>query len=238
MNTNTPDYVGPYYDESTNHLNHRSDASSAADSSSKRKSTEPPTVPPRVYTGHRYIPSLRTVTFGNPSAMTYNAEYGPGSMEYELAVDYLRRSQSRPISTHQRNYPPSIIVAPRTGPNSYASHHQIIHVEEEVNKNEDEKTETCDAIMTQPAPREQYLFSGSIPIEDIDIEKQQFVITTGSLFFLFGFLLMPLWWLGSYYPRYSNSKIEQRWRCYNRMMSIASALILFACLAIIIWAFA
>ncbi|ORX99654.1 hypothetical protein K493DRAFT_335671 [Basidiobolus meristosporus CBS 931.73] len=62
-------------------------------------------------------------------------------------------------------------------------------------------------------------------------------IPSGSLFFLFGFLFMPLWWYGAIFPRKPKDKIDSRWRNFNRMMSVVSIIILAIGLGMLIWFF-
>ncbi|KAK9767117.1 hypothetical protein K7432_003342 [Basidiobolus ranarum] len=60
-------------------------------------------------------------------------------------------------------------------------------------------------------------------------------IPRGSLFFLFGFLFIPIWWYGAIFPRQPNHKVDLRWRSYNRMMSVVSIIIIAVGLGMLIW---
>ncbi|KAJ1979095.1 hypothetical protein H4R34_002959 [Dimargaris verticillata] len=85
-----------------------------------------------------------------------------------------------------------------------------------------------------PAPSESSL--GSFPV----FSKHMYVqpdgrIPPGALYFLFGFLLFPTWWIGSYWPRNPSSDIDTIWKRYNRWMAAFSLLLLGAVLGAAIW---
>ncbi|CAG8478076.1 9534_t:CDS:2 [Paraglomus occultum] len=61
------------------------------------------------------------------------------------------------------------------------------------------------------------------------------VCPTGSILFLFGFLFPPLWWIGSFYPRRPRTSAHERWKMYNRLMSVVSSFIIAGILGIAIW---
>ncbi|KAK9700933.1 hypothetical protein K7432_011969 [Basidiobolus ranarum] len=210
----------------------------------QRHSTAP-TTPPKAHRGRKPIPDFHG---GMPQAgLSINYDetgFGPGTVEYELAADYLRQSmgtvnrwtdynqyQSRTINSNRSMSTPSIMVAPPTRSNSHSSYSQHQTV-----KKKGKERETFNGSGIYATSIQQQFLSSSIPIEDIDIEPQQFIVPVGALFFLFGFLIMPLWWFGSCYPRFPSSKSEYRWRCYNRMMSVVSVIILFSSLAFATWA--
>ncbi|CAG8557628.1 11817_t:CDS:2 [Ambispora gerdemannii] len=68
------------------------------------------------------------------------------------------------------------------------------------------------------------------------IEKEPFIsCPVGSIFFLFGFLLPPLWWIGSIFPRHVQYKVERRWRRYNRIMSFISLFLIILIFGMAIW---
>ncbi|OZJ01809.1 hypothetical protein BZG36_05169 [Bifiguratus adelaidae] len=60
-------------------------------------------------------------------------------------------------------------------------------------------------------------------------------IQKGSLLFVFGFLMPPLWWTGAILPRKPSTIREARWRQLNRMMSVMSVVIVFGIIGIGIW---
>ncbi|KAJ1974244.1 hypothetical protein H4R33_006842 [Dimargaris cristalligena] len=60
-------------------------------------------------------------------------------------------------------------------------------------------------------------------------------IPKGALCFLFGFLLFPLWWLASVWPRESEDVIDLVWKRYNRWMAGLSLIILGAVIGCAIW---
>ncbi|KAJ1974885.1 hypothetical protein H4R35_003404 [Dimargaris xerosporica] len=85
-----------------------------------------------------------------------------------------------------------------------------------------------------PAPSESSL--GSFPV----FSKHMYVqpdgrIPPGAIYFLFGFLLFPTWWIGSYWPRNPSSDIDTIWKRYNRWMAAFSLLLLGAVLGSAIW---
>ncbi|ORY00622.1 hypothetical protein K493DRAFT_391289 [Basidiobolus meristosporus CBS 931.73] len=199
------------------------------DDSSMRYSGSPPTIPPKVYTIRRL-------------------EYGPGTLEYELTLDYLRRSRSveifrrecnrqpsHPISPNLRHLPMCCVSLPPNPVDSAFTQHECTTTGEEEG---DEKLDMLDVNEDTPAPPSlQQLRQCFRPdsLGQIDIESQQPIIPAGSLLFLFGFIFMPLWWLGSYYPNPSSLEIHLQWRCYNRMMSVVSIFLCCFVIAMLVW---
>ncbi|KAI8866251.1 hypothetical protein GQ42DRAFT_77723 [Ramicandelaber brevisporus] len=57
----------------------------------------------------------------------------------------------------------------------------------------------------------------------------------GALLFLFGFILMPLWWCGAIYPKKPSTEVQAVWKRYNRMMSGLSMIILAVLIACLAW---
>ncbi|ORX94909.1 hypothetical protein K493DRAFT_301781 [Basidiobolus meristosporus CBS 931.73] len=189
-------------------------------------------VPSEAYTSRNSIPDFYN-PLASPSRSYEEIGYMPGTMEYELAADYLRMSMgTTSINQYQtRSYlstptPPLIVASP--------AHSSVCPSIGRKGK-EKEIHNSHDSSKLYPTS-DQPLFSQSIPIEDIHIEPHHYMIPTGAYLFLFGFLLMPLWWLGSRYPRVPNSKMEQRWKCYNRLMSFISVFILCGIFAFTVWA--
>ncbi|KAK9766101.1 hypothetical protein K7432_005064 [Basidiobolus ranarum] len=72
-------------------------------------------------------------------------------------------------------------------------------------------------------------------VEKTDAGFGSYRIPRGSLYFLFGFLFMPVWWYGAIFPKHTDLKVDLRWRSYNRMMSIISVIILAIGLGMLIW---
>ncbi|CAG8635431.1 6052_t:CDS:1, partial [Acaulospora colombiana] len=65
---------------------------------------------------------------------------------------------------------------------------------------------------------------------------EQFVVCPyGSVLFMLGFLLPPLWWFGSFFPRHSSGMTDRRWKRYNRLMSVLSLLLIAGILELTIW---
>lgn len=57
----------------------------------------------------------------------------------------------------------------------------------------------------------------------------------GSILFMFGFLFPPLWWIGSFFPRYVRTNVDYRWKKYNQLMSFVSLFLVAGILSIVIW---
>ncbi|CAG8549772.1 9714_t:CDS:2, partial [Cetraspora pellucida] len=57
----------------------------------------------------------------------------------------------------------------------------------------------------------------------------------GSILFMFGFLFPPLWWFGSFFPRYVSNNADYRWKKYNQLMSFVSLFLVAGILSIVIW---
>ncbi|ORX90995.1 hypothetical protein K493DRAFT_304418 [Basidiobolus meristosporus CBS 931.73] len=77
--------------------------------------------------------------------------------------------------------------------------------------------------------------SDDFEIEITPVVQAPTKIPLGGVLFLLGFLFFPCWWLGSIYPKRPQSKLETRWRLYNRMISVISLLILGFTLGVISW---
>ncbi|KAJ1823475.1 hypothetical protein GGH91_000777 [Coemansia sp. RSA 2671] len=51
--------------------------------------------------------------------------------------------------------------------------------------------------------------------------KSDSSVPAGAMLFLFGFLVLPLWWVGAVFPR-SNEEVVRTWRKYNALMTLVS----------------
>lgn len=60
-------------------------------------------------------------------------------------------------------------------------------------------------------------------------------IPVGALLFMFGFLFMPLWWIGTIFPRGSKRDVDNVWRKYNSLLAFASILLLGLIIALAAW---
>ncbi|KAJ1918941.1 hypothetical protein H4219_002297 [Mycoemilia scoparia] len=60
-------------------------------------------------------------------------------------------------------------------------------------------------------------------------------IPVGAVLFVFGFLFMPLWWIGTVFPRNSRRDVDLVWRKYNSLMAFASILLLGLIIALAAW---
>jgi len=61
------------------------------------------------------------------------------------------------------------------------------------------------------------------------------LIPVGSVLFLFGFIFPPLWWIGSFFPRPSKSKLDYRWIKINRYVSVVSVLLVLGIVGVVVW---
>jgi hypothetical protein len=61
------------------------------------------------------------------------------------------------------------------------------------------------------------------------IETSTTLFSMGALFFLFGFIFPPCWWIGSFYPKPKfdeKRKMDSRWRLVNRFFSLGFSTLL------------
>ncbi|KAJ2813831.1 hypothetical protein H4S07_000381 [Coemansia furcata] len=79
--------------------------------------------------------------------------------------------------------------------------------EEEVEDDANEARHFLSTRMRYPPPKYQVKSDTSIP--------------AGAMLFLFGFLILPLWWVGAVFPR-SNEEVARTWRKYNALMTLVS----------------
>ncbi|KAK9712931.1 hypothetical protein K7432_006821 [Basidiobolus ranarum] len=145
-------------------------------------------------------------------------EYGPGSIEYEIAVNFLKSTTDTPISRPMNTADRTLTSIKRpTLPKEY-----YLTTEE---------TTWRDSTNLH---NEKYNSSE----ESLDkTNSLHSLIPFGALLFLFGFLLMPCWWIGAILPRGPRTKVQQRWCSYNRLMSIFSVIVLIIGVGTLIWYF-
>ncbi|CAG8451788.1 10251_t:CDS:2 [Acaulospora morrowiae] len=84
--------------------------------------------------------------------------------------------------------------------------------------------------------RKNYLANLPPPKPRIRPPPEPFVICPyGSVLFVLGFILPPLWWFGSFFPRHSKGMTDYRWKRYNRLMSVFSLFLIAVILGLAIW---
>ncbi|KAJ2509335.1 hypothetical protein IWW47_000033 [Coemansia sp. RSA 2052] len=80
--------------------------------------------------------------------------------------------------------------------------------DEEVEDDANEARHFVSTRMRYPPPKYHVKSDSSIPV--------------GAVLFLFGFLLLPLWWIGAVFPRSSEEDVVRSWRKYNALMTLVS----------------
>ncbi|KAJ2909387.1 hypothetical protein GGI21_001933 [Coemansia aciculifera] len=80
--------------------------------------------------------------------------------------------------------------------------------DEEVEDDANEARHFVSTRIRYPPPKYQVKSDSSIPV--------------GAVLFLFGFLLLPLWWIGAVFPRSSEEEVVRSWRKYNALMTLVS----------------
>ncbi|KAJ2747507.1 hypothetical protein GGI20_000496 [Coemansia sp. BCRC 34301] len=80
--------------------------------------------------------------------------------------------------------------------------------DEEVEDDANEARHFVSTRMRYPAPKYHVKSDSSIPV--------------GAVLFLFGFLVLPLWWIGAVFPRSGNEDVVRSWRKYNALMTLVS----------------
>ncbi|ORX91643.1 hypothetical protein K493DRAFT_303907 [Basidiobolus meristosporus CBS 931.73] len=136
-------------------------------------------------------------------------EYGPGSIEYEIAYNFLNHTSEAPVKPPPATLDRSLTSTLRPDlPPGYST----------ISK---ECVEYEDRYVDESRYPSDYLEKTEVP--------------AGALLFLFGFLIMPCWWVGAIYPREPRNKLQQKWRFYNKLMSVVSGIILISGVGILIW---
>ncbi|KAJ1896223.1 hypothetical protein LPJ66_004122 [Kickxella alabastrina] len=80
--------------------------------------------------------------------------------------------------------------------------------DEEVEDDANEARLFVSARQRYPPPKYSYSADLSVPL--------------GTILFLLGFVLLPLWWIGAVFPRTPNSDVVRTWRKYNALMTLLS----------------
>ncbi|KAK9723069.1 hypothetical protein K7432_002176 [Basidiobolus ranarum] len=160
--------------------------------------------------------------------------YGPGSMEYELAADYVRSSTKSRMPTLWGTDIPNVSM------NSF-------HLEPEIGSLGKQSIVITNPVNTYRSTYFPYIvnqgeshYYWGKEVEENDetalvYQKESVEVPKGALLFLFGFLLFPLWWIGAIYPRNPQTKSQHRWKVYNRMTSVCSLPLLGFVIGLIVW---
>ncbi|ORX97987.1 hypothetical protein K493DRAFT_300150 [Basidiobolus meristosporus CBS 931.73] len=164
--------------------------------------------------------------------------YGPGSYEYELAADYIRSSTKTRIPTLWGTDIPNATVNSLksvypTQPNSLGKQSIII-----TNPDNTYRSRSTTFIPYIVNHDESHYYWGKDANENDEtalIYKEETDIPKGALLFLFGFLMFPFWWVGAVYPRNPRTKLQQRWRIYNRMASVCSLPLMGFIVGLLVW---